>query len=202
MELINHFKGTQILTPPSSAMAIDEPSYPDLRDIKGQYSAKRAIEVAAAGGHNLLMTGPPGAGKSMIATRLPGILPPLDASEALEISMIQSIAGVLTEAHLPAPAVPRSALFQQHAVLGRWWRTSAPRRSFPCASRALFLDELAEFSRTVLDSLRQSIESGRAVVSWANNRFTYPARFQLVAAMNPCRYGHIGDPARACARAA
>ena len=202
MALINHFKGTQILTPPSSSLAIDEPNYPDLRDIKGQESAKRAIEVAAAGGHNLLMMGTPGAGKSMLAARIPGILPPLEASEALEVSMVQSIAGVLTEGRISRRRpfrVPHHSSSMPALVGGG--AQARPGEVSLAHRGVLFLDELAEFPRTVLDSLRQSIETGRAVVSRANHRFTYPARFQLVAAMNPCRCGHIGDPARACARA-
>lgn len=202
MALINHFKGSQILTPPSSALALDDPTYPDLQDIKGQESAKRALEVAAAGGHNLLMLGPPGAGKSMLAARLPGVLPPLEASEALEVSMVQSVAGVLTDGRIsrrrpfrdPHHSSSMPALVGG-GVMARPGEVSLAHRG------VLFLDELAEFPRAVLDSLRQSIETGQAVVSRANHRCTYPARFQLIAAMNPCRCGHVGDPERACPRA-
>ncbi|MDA1308031.1 MAG: YifB family Mg chelatase-like AAA ATPase [Proteobacteria bacterium] len=202
MALINHFKGTQILTPPSSELAIDAPHYPDLVDIKGQESAKRAIEVAAAGGHNLLMMGPPGAGKSMLAARLPGILPPLEASEALEVSMVQSIAGILTEGRISRRRPFRDPHHSSSMPALVGGGVQARPGEVSLAHRGvLFLDELAEFPRAVLDSLRQSIETGKAVVSRANHRFTYPARFQLIAAMNPCRCGHIGDPGRACARA-
>lgn len=202
MALINHFKGSQLLSPPRGAAAADEPDYPDLRDIKGQESARRALEVAAAGGHNLLMLGPPGSGKSMLAARLPGILPPLEAVEALEVSMVQSVAGVLAGGRISRRRPFRDPHHSSSMPALVGGGVQARPGEVSLAHRGvLFLDELAEFPRAVLDSLRQSIETGRAVVSRANHRFSYPARFQLVAAMNPCRCGHIADPARACARA-
>ena len=129
LALINHFKGTQVLAPPQPRMAEDTASYLDLQDIKGQETAKRALEVAAAGGHNLLMLGPPGAGKSMLAARLPALLPPLDPAEALEVSMIHSVAGQLDRRQADAPApVPRSPPFGLAAGAGRR-RHCAPSRA-------------------------------------------------------------------------
>ena len=150
----------------------------DLAQVKGQEVAKRALEIAAAGGHNLLMVGPPGAGKSLMAACLPGILPDLDPGEALEVSMIASVAGQLEGGRLVRARPFRSP------HLG-----------------VLFLDELPEFQRAVLDSLRQPLETGEVSVARANAHVTFPARVQMVAAMNPCRCGHLGDPALACSRA-
>ncbi|HXL98556.1 MAG TPA: YifB family Mg chelatase-like AAA ATPase [Rhizomicrobium sp.] len=200
--LVNHMKGAQVLNPPSAKIAEDVGSVPDLRDVKGQESAKRALEIAAAGGHNMLMIGPPGAGKSMLAARLPGLLPPLDAREALEISMVQSLAGELRDG-----AISRRRPFRHPhhsasmaALVGGGLRVKPGEVSLAHLG-VLFLDELPEFQRQVLDSLRQPIESGEAVVARANAHVRYPARFQLVAAMNPCRCGYASEPARACGRA-
>jgi magnesium chelatase family protein len=200
--LVNHFKGSQVLSPPAPALAEIDAAAPDLKDIKGQETAKRALEVAAAGGHNLLMIGPPGAGKSMLAQRLPGILPPLDPAEALEVSMIHSVAGKLAEGRLlrrrPFRDPHHSASLP--ALVGGGLRAKPGELSL--AHRGvLFLDELPEFARATLEALRQPMESGRAVIARANGHVTYPARVQLVAAMNPCRCGHLDDPALACARA-
>ncbi|MDE1985531.1 MAG: YifB family Mg chelatase-like AAA ATPase [Alphaproteobacteria bacterium] len=200
--LVNHVKGVQVLNPPSAKLAEDTRSVPDLKDVKGQETAKRAIEIAAAGGHNLLMIGPPGAGKSMLAQRLPGLLPPLDAREALEISMVQSLAGELPDGTIsrrrPFRAPHHSA--SMAALVGGGLRVKPGEVSLAHLG-VLFLDELPEFQRAVLDSLRQPIESGEAIVARANAHVRYPARFQLVAAMNPCRCGYLGDPAQACGRA-
>jgi magnesium chelatase family protein len=200
--LVNHVKGVQVLNPPVAKLADDAFSAPDLKDVKGQETAKRAIEIAAAGGHNMLMIGPPGAGKSMLAQRLPGLLPPLDAREALEISMVQSLAG-----ELPGGAISRRRPFRSPhhsasmaALVGGGLRVKPGEVSLAHLG-VLFLDELPEFQRAVLDSLRQPIESGEAVVARANAHVRYPARFQLVAAMNPCRCGYLDDPAQACGRA-
>ncbi|MEJ1967951.1 MAG: YifB family Mg chelatase-like AAA ATPase [Rhizomicrobium sp.] len=170
--------------------------------MKGQETAKRALEIVAAGGHNLLMIGPPGAGKSMLAQRLPGLLPPLDAREALELSMVQSLAG-----ELAGGAISRRRPFRNPhhsasmaALTGGGLRVKPGEVSLAHLG-VLFLDELPEFQRAVLDSLRQPIESGEAVVARANAHVRYPARFQLVAAMNPCRCGYLSDPAQACGRA-
>jgi magnesium chelatase family protein len=184
--LVNHFKGSQILSRPVGQMEALATQQFDLADIKGQESAKRALEVAAAGGHNLLMVGPPGAGKSMLAQRLPGLLPPLDPGAALEVSMIHSVAG-----QLPGGRLMRNRPFRDPhhsaslpSLIGGGLRAKPGEVSL--AHRGvLFLDELPEFARATLEALRQPVESGRAVVARVNAHVTYPARFQLVAAMNP-----------------
>ena len=202
LALVNHFKGTQVLTPPQPKIP-DLPLRPalDLYDIKGQEMAKRALEVTAAGGHNLLMMGPPGAGKSMLASRLPGILPPLDPAEALEVTMIHSLSGTLPQEGLiysrPFRDPHHSASLP--AMVGGGIRCKPGEISLAHLG-VLFLDELPEFNRSTLEALRQPLETGRAVVARANAHITYPARVQLVAAMNPCRCGYYGDASRECAR--
>jgi magnesium chelatase family protein len=200
--LINHLKGTQVLSPPEPRMAALNERALDLRDIKGQETAKRALEVAAAGGHNLLMVGPPGSGKSMLAARLPGILPPLDPAEALEVSMIHSLAGALSEGRLirnrPFRDPHHSASLP--ALVGGGLRARPGEVSLAHLG-VLFLDELPEFQRQTLESLRQPMESGRVSIARANAHVTYPARVQLVAAMNPCRCGHLDDASLACGKA-
>jgi len=197
-----HFKGTQVLTPPSPSLADDTARVPDLSEIKGQETAKRALEVAAAGAHNLLMIGPPGAGKSMLAQRLPGILPPMEPAEVLEVSIIQSVAGALRDGRLtrarPFRDPHHSATLP--ALIGGGVR-ARPGEVSLAHMGVLFLDELPEFSRQTLEALRQPLEGGRAVVARANHHVTYPSRFQLIAAMNPCRCGYLDDPGRACSRA-
>lgn len=202
LALVNHFKGSQVLPVPRAEAALEGNAMPDLRDIKGQESAKRALEVAAAGGHNLLLIGPPGAGKSMLAQRLPGLLPPLDAAEILEVSMIASMAGQLENGRLTRRRPFRNPHHSASmaALIGGGHRAKPGEVSLAHLG-VLFLDELPEFSRTVLDSLRQPLESGRAVVARANAHVSYPARVQLVAAMNPCRCGYLADPALACGKA-
>jgi len=202
LSLVNHFKGTQTLAPPEPKLGDEGPGYPDLADVKGQETAKRAVEIAAAGGHNLLMVGPPGSGKSMLAQRLPGLLPPLDPAEALEVSMIHSVAGIL-----PAGGLVRRRPFRDPhhsasvaALVGGGLRARPGEISLAHLG-VLFLDELPEFPRPALEALRQPLENGRATVARANNHVTYPARVQLVAAMNPCRCGWLDDPGRACSRA-
>lgn len=201
IQLANHFKGTQVMARPTAAVAAAPQALPDLRDIKGQESAKRALEIAAAGGHNLLMNGPPGAGKSMLASRLPSILPPLSPRELLDVSMVHSVAGLLASGSLtdrrPFRAPHHSA--SMAALVGGGLRAQPGEVSL--AHRGvLFLDELPEFHPQVLDSLRQPIETGEVMIARANHRVTYPARFQLVAAMNPCRCGRATEPGFACKR--
>ncbi len=203
LQLINHIKGTQILTPPETALANDNLEYiPDLANVKGQESAKRALEIAAAGGHNLLMIGPPGSGKSMLASCLPGILPPLSPKEALELSMVHSLAGVLPQGGLirnrPFRNPHHSA--SQPALIGGGQKVKPGEISL-AHHGVLFLDELPEFARGTLESLRQPLETGDALVARANAHIRYPARFQLVAAMNPCRCGYLGDPDMECTKA-
>ncbi len=202
LALINHFKGAQVLQRPEPRIREEDGPVPDLRDIKGQETAKRALEVAAAGGHNLLMIGPPGAGKSMLASRLPGLLPPLAPDEALDVSMIHSLAGLLEDGKLlrrrPFRDPHHSATLP--ALIGGGMRAKPGEISL-AHNGVLFLDELPEFQRQTLEALRQPLETGRAVVARANHHVTYPARVQLIAAMNPCRCGHMGDPALACGRA-
>jgi magnesium chelatase family protein len=199
--LANHFKGSQVLSRPQPKVREPDSALPDLLDIKGQESAKRALEVAAAGGHNLLMIGPPGAGKSMLAARLPSILPPLSPAELLEVSMIASVAGEIDGGALtnrrPFRAPHHSA--SMAALVGGGLRAKPGEISL-AHNGVLFLDELPEFDGRVLDSLRQPLETGEVAISRANHRVTYPARFMLVAAMNPCRCGRAGEPGYACKR--
>lgn len=199
IQIINHVKGTQVLSRPKPGVAEDVAELPDLRDIKGQEAGKRALEVAAAGRHHFLMVGPPGAGKSMLAQRLPSILPPLDAREMLDISMIASLAGELAGGKLsrrrPFRAPHHSA--SMPALIGGGLRAK-PGEMALAHHGVLFLDELPEFQPRVLESLRQPLETGEAIVARVNYHVTYPARFQLVAAMNPCKCGMAGEPGHVC----
>ncbi|MGH6797288.1 MAG: YifB family Mg chelatase-like AAA ATPase, partial [Roseiarcus sp.] len=201
IQLANHFKGTQVMARPRPAVRGQVGTQPDMRDIKGQESAKRALEIAAAGGHNLLLNGPPGAGKSMLAARLPSILPPLTPRELLEVSLIHSIAGDLAGGALtdrrPFRAPHHSA--SMAALVGGGTR-ARPGEISLAHHGVLFLDELPEFQPQVLDSLRQPLETGEVAIARANHRIVYPARFQLVAAMNPCRCGHASEPGFTCNR--
>nr|WP_246623230.1 YifB family Mg chelatase-like AAA ATPase [Sphingomonas colocasiae] len=202
LSLLNHFKGSRALPPPEPGMVSDPRSGPDLRQVKGQESAKRALEIAASGGHNLLMIGPPGAGKSLMAACLPGILPDLTPAEALEVSMVASVAGELADGRLVRARPFRSPHHSASmAALTGGGLKVRPGEVSLAHLGVLFLDELPEFQRAVLDSLRQPLETGTVTVARANAHVTFPARVQLVAAMNPCRCGHLGDPALACARA-
>ncbi len=201
LALVNHFKGTQVLSPPEPLLVEIPPQGPDLRDRKGQETAKRALEVAAVGGHNLLMNGPPGAGKSMLAARLPGVLPVMDAAETLDVSMIHSVAGLLADGGLTRQRPFRDPHHSTSAaaMVGGGPRAKPGEISLS-HNGVLFLDELPEFPRAVLESLRQPLETGRVTVARANGHVTYPARFQLIAAMNPCRCGYVADPVLACGR--
>ncbi len=201
-EIVRHFTGQSPLPPSKPGEVLNETGCRDLRDVKGQERAKRALEIAAAGRHHLMMVGTPGSGKSMLAARLPGILPPLSPTEALETSMIHSLAGLLKEG-----GINRTRPFREPhhtasmaAIVGGGRRASPGEISL-AHNGVLFMDEFPEFSRPVLETLRQPIETGEVVVARANAHVKYPCRFMLVAAANPCKCGYLSDPARACARA-
>jgi magnesium chelatase family protein len=200
LSLVNHFKGLQTLSRPKPNLDRNAAALPDLADVKGQESAKRVLEVAAAGGHNLLMVGPPGAGKSMLAARLPSLLPPLSAEEMLEVSMVHSLAGELMGGKLatqrPFRAPHHSA--SMAALVGGGTRPRPGEVSLAHLG-VLFLDELPEFQPNVLDALRQPLETGETIIARANHRIAYPSRIQLIAAMNPCKCGGA-EPGTACRR--
>jgi magnesium chelatase family protein len=202
ISLLNHLKGNQRLPTPALGEAAPPRRVADLKQVKGQETAKRALEIAAAGGHNLLMSGPPGSGKSLMASCLPGILPELTPAEALEVSMVASVAGTLEEGRISRARPFRSPHHSASmaALTGGGLRVRPGEVSLAHLG-VLFLDELPEFQRAVLDSLRQPLEAGEVSVARANAHVTYPARVQLIAAMNPCRCGHLGDPALGCSRA-
>ncbi len=202
ISLLNHLKGTQVLPLPEPGVADPPGRGPDLAQVKGQETAKRALEIAAAGGHNLLMIGPPGAGKSLLASCLPGVLPELTPAEALEVSMVASIAGTLEAGRISRARPFRSPHHSASmaALVGGGLKVRPGEVSMAHLG-VLFLDELPEFQRAVLDSLRQPLETGEVSVARANAHVTFPARVQLVAAMNPCRCGWLGDPALGCSRA-
>jgi magnesium chelatase family protein len=202
LAIINHFRGTQVMSPPPAGLLGGGYKTLDLADVRGMETARRALEIAAAGGHNMLMIGPPGGGKSMLAARLPGLLPDLSPREALEVSMIHSVAGMLDEGRL----VTRPPFREPHHSASMAAITGGGMRARPgevsLAHRGvLFMDEMPEFPRPTLEALRQPLEAGHTTVSRAAAHVTYPARFQLVAAMNPCRCGYLGDAARECGRA-
>ena len=185
--VINHFKGVQVLRAPEPGPVKAAAGGPDLREVKGQESAKRALEVAAAGGHNLLFVGPPGSGKSMMAQRLPGLLPPLTPQELLETSMVWSVAGLIERGGLTRDRPFRSPHHSASmAALTGGGHRAKPGEASLAHNGVLFLDELPEYSPQALDSLRQPLETGEIVVARANAHVRYPARFQLIAAMNPC----------------
>ncbi|MEQ8294615.1 MAG: YifB family Mg chelatase-like AAA ATPase [Roseovarius sp.] len=201
-DVVRHYTGQSPLPPAEPGEVIPDKSGRDLTDVKGQERAKRALEIAAAGRHHLMMVGTPGSGKSMLAARLPGLLPPLTAQEALETSMIHSLAGLIEEG-----GINRARPFREPhhtasmaAIVGGGRRASPGEISL-AHNGVLFMDEFPEFTRSVLETLRQPVESGEVVVARANAHVKYPCRFMLVAAANPCKCGYLPDASRACARA-
>jgi len=201
-EVVRHFTGQAPLEPATAGQIAQTNSIPDLRDVKGQERAKRALEVAAAGRHHLLMVGTPGSGKSMLAARLPGILPPLSAIEALETSMIHSLAGLLDAGgiSMDRPFREPHHTASMAAIIGGG-RAAKPGEASLAHNGVLFMDEFPEFPRAVLETLRQPIETGEVMIARANNHVKYPCKFMLVAAANPCKCGYLSDAARACGRA-
>jgi magnesium chelatase family protein len=201
-EVVRHYTGQAPLPPAQAGEVTTDRSGRDLRDVKGQERARRALEIAAAGRHHLMMIGTPGSGKSMLAARLPSILPPLTPAEALETSMIHSLAGLLTEG-----GISRQRPFREPhhtasmaAIVGGG-KGAKPGEISLAHNGVLFLDEFPEFPRAVLETLRQPIETGEVMVARANAHIRYPCRFLLIAAANPCKCGYLTDPARACGRA-
>lgn len=200
--VIQHFTGQSPLPPADPGEVRDDVGLRDLADVKGQERAKRALEIAAAGRHHLIMTGAPGSGKSMLAARLPSILPPLTPAEALETSMIHSLAGLIDEGGISRARPFRDPhhTASMASIVGGG-RNAKPGEISLAHNGVLFLDELPEFARPVLETLRQPVETGEVSVARANAHVRYPCRFMLVAAANPCRCGHLNDASRACARA-
>ena len=202
LALVNHFKGMQVLAAPEPSLATTRKQVPDLAEVRGQAVAKRAIEIAAAGGHNLLMIGPPGSGKSMLAACLAGILPPMTPEEMLETNLIASVAGKLMKGGFSDTRPYRDPHHSSSmAAMVGGGRRAVPGEISLAHHGILFLDELPEFPRGVLESLRQPLETGSISIARVEAHVTYPARFQLIAAMNPCRCGYLDDAGRACNKA-
>ncbi len=199
LQITAHLNGHTPLQPyQANGLRQDALAYPDLAEVQGQQAAKRALLIAASGSHNLLLSGPPGTGKTLLASRLPGLLPPLSEEEALEVAAIHSVAS-----HTPLNAWPQRPFRQPHhsasgpALVGGGSRPQPGEISL-AHQGVLFLDELPEFDRKVLEVLREPLESGQIVIARARDKVRFPARFQLVAAMNPCPCGYLGDPSGQC----
>ncbi|WP_439153920.1 YifB family Mg chelatase-like AAA ATPase [Yoonia sp.] len=200
-DVVRHYTGQSVLSPAEPGEVRGTATTRDLSEVKGQERAKRALEIAAAGRHHLMFVGSPGSGKSMLAARIPGILPPLTPAEALETSMIHSLSGLLDEGGInrERPFREPHHTASMAAIVGGG-RTAKPGEISLAHNGVLFMDEFPEFARAVLETLRQPIETGEVVVARANAHVRYPCRFMLVAAANPCKCGYLADPARACAR--
>jgi magnesium chelatase family protein len=197
--LTNHLTGLQELNRPLPKVKTASQTFPDLKDVRGQESAKRALEVAAAGGHHMLMIGPPGVGKSMLAHRLPALLPPLEPAEVLDVALVHSLAGALTDVGVtnhPPFRAPHHTI-STAALLGGGTRPK-PGEVALAHRGVLFLDEFPEFSIQALEALRQPLESGETVIARVHHRIRYPSSFQLIAAMNPCRCGQAWNPGHTC----
>ncbi|MEM9786622.1 MAG: YifB family Mg chelatase-like AAA ATPase [Pseudomonadota bacterium] len=200
-DVVRHYTGQSVIAASAPGEVQNGAAGRDLSEVKGQERAKRALEIAAAGRHHLLLVGSPGSGKSMLAARIPGILPPLTPAEALETSMIHSLSGLLDEGGInrERPFREPHHTASMAAIVGGG-RGAKPGEISLAHNGVLFMDEFPEFPRTVLETLRQPIETGDVVVARANAHVRYPCRFMLVAAANPCKCGYLADPSRACAR--
>jgi magnesium chelatase family protein len=200
-DVVRHFTGQSPLSAAKPGTVSDDAQMKDLRDVKGQERAKSALEIAAAGRHHILLVGTPGSGKSMLAARLPSLLPPLSPLEALETSMIHSLSGLLDEGGISRirPFREPHHTASMPAIIGGG-RTAKPGEVSLAHNGVLFMDEFPEFPRQVLETLRQPIETGEVMIARANAHIKYPCRFMLVAAANPCRCGYAFDPARACSK--
>lgn len=199
VQLAAHLNGHSPLEPyHSQGLAMIPPTYPDLSEVRGQDAAKRALIIAAAGAHNLLMSGPPGTGKTLLASRLPGLLPPLTEEEALKVVAIHSIAGDISLQQWPQRPFRQPHHTASAAALVGGGSRPAPGEVTLAHCGVLFLDELVEFDRKVLEVLREPLENRRITVARTREKVSFPAAFQLVAAMNPCPCGYLGDPSRHC----
>ncbi len=202
LALINHIKGQQVMARPEARLEMTAAKGPDLSEVRGQQVAKRALEITAAGGHNLLMIGPPGSGKSMLAACLPGILPPMSAEEMLETNLIASVAGKLMKGAFAGTRPFRDPHHSSSmASMVGGGRKAVPGEISLAHHGVLFMDELPEYPRGVLESLRQPLETGQISIARVEAHITYPARFQMIAAMNPCKCGFLDDAGRACNKA-